>query len=245
MDDTKSPRWRVKLEGDDLDVGHLLKRFTAPELRVVRTEGEGASWLESSTFDGYEDQVKVREAAIQLVERINGAARLKWRRHRNVIVGSELEKLTDEGVQRHTIVAVDTIEVRARVMPVTVVVGDEVPAPAEPGSLDTDRWLELAGRDSDVDEALLLWGSKPNDWVNLYKVYEIVRRRADIVRSGWATRTQVDRFTRTANDPVGGGADARHARSRAQPSPNPMSREEGTDLIGRILERWLDSLIPP
>ena len=45
----------------------------------------------------------------------------------------------------------------------------------------------------------------------------------------------LDRFTHTANDPVGGGSDASHTRSKSLPTRNPMSREEGTELVRRVL----------
>lgn len=108
----------------------------------------------------------------------------------------------------------------------------------------SDRWLELAERDPDVAEALATF-DRPHDWVNLYRVLEIIERRAVLVGSGWASGNEVGRFRRTANHPQAAGLDARHARSNAEPPARPMTPEEGVELVRRIVVGWLGSLVSP
>jgi hypothetical protein len=254
-DEAGALRWRVRLAGDTHDLEELIGMFTSLDLRVVR-DGE-EFFLESAGFEGLGTSADVHAEARRLMPLLNGAAKLKQRQFRDVEVDVCVIEFTKSGGRnraivtggsiaprgtlRHQVISAPTIDARARALAPTILVeGQEVPP--KPGSLWTNRWLELAARDADAAEALLIWGSQPHDWVNLYKVFEIVERRADIVGSGWASQNEISRFTRTANNPAAAGANARHARSHVQPPPNPMRSEEGSELIRRILVSWLSSL---
>lgn len=80
--------------------------------------------------------------------------------------------------------------------------------------------------------------------MNLYRVYEIVKTRADIVANGWASENDLSRFTHTANHPALGGPDARHARLPSSTQPRSVSLGEAIALIECVLTAWLDSLSP-
>jgi hypothetical protein len=234
-------RWHVELTGHQFDLEDLPRWFTAPELRVV--EEDGHFLLETEKFDGLHKSSEVHAVARELLPRINGVAKLKDGSFRDVVVGAIVRELDEEGTERqHAVVLAGTIEARSKLSAVLVRVGqDEPPVPA-PGSLDTDQWLRAAEADQDAREALGIWGGRPHDWVNFYKVYEIVRSRADIKSSGWASDNELSRFTRTANHPDSAGEDARHGRMSADPPPKPMSLPEADALVGRIVIAWLGSL---
>ncbi len=254
-----TPRWRVRLKGEAMDLEDLAGMFTSPDLRVVR-EGNDF-FLESATFGPLGDSAAVHEAARAILPILNGVAKVKQHRFRDVEVDVYVIEFPEGGGRKHAIVtggsvtprgrlqhvvlSASTIRVRARVHAPTIIVGDQQPSRPEPGSLDTDRWAELAASDAKVFEALRIFGSRPHDWVNLYRVLEIVEGRTDIVGSGWASRNEIERFSRTANHPRAAGPNARHAESKVQPSPNPMTTEQGSELIRRILAGWLGSLESP
>ena len=40
-------------------------------------------------------------------------------------------------------------------------------------------------------QAIALW-SRPHDWVRLYRAYEILRSRVDILHAGWAWKGRAD-----------------------------------------------------
>jgi hypothetical protein len=250
-------RWRVRLKGESQDLADLAALFTSPTLRVVQ-EGE-EFFLESASFEPLDDSATVHSEAQRIMPRLNGAARLRERSFRNVATDVHVIELTDEGGRRkaivtgggitprgqvrHRVIAAPTLQVGARLFGPGIVREEEKPSAPEPGSLDTDRWIELSGRDADVAEVLSLSSIRPPDWVNLYKVLKIIQGRADVVGSGWASREALDRFTRTANHPVAAGRSARHARSNVQPPPKPMTLEEGDEFISRVLVGWLKSLL--
>lgn len=254
--EARAPRWRVRLKGETMDLEDLVELITSPDLRVVK---EGADFfLESATLERLGGSVEVFEEAQRLLPQLNGAGKLKRRAFRDVDVDVHLIEFPADGGERkeivlggsitprarvtHVVVQPATLEVRARVPAPTIVV-DGQPMSPEPGTLETDRWLELAARDRDVADALEVFGSRPHDWVNLYRVLEIIEGRTDVVVGGWASRTEVERFTRTANHPRAAGPNARHARSTAQPPPRPMTPAEGVEFVRRIVTGWLGSLI--
>jgi hypothetical protein len=241
--------------GRACDLEDLVELITSPDLRVVE---EGADFfLESVTFDRIDGSVDVLEEAQRLLPRLNGAGKLKRHGFRDVDVDGHLIEFPTGGGDRkelllggsteprgsvtHGVIQPATLELRLRIPTPTIVVDGQSQIP-DPGTLETDLWLKLAERDPDVARALSTFGSRPHDWVNLYRIFEIIEGRADIVGSEWASRNETERFSRTANHPDAAGPDARHARSSVQPPPQPMMPEEGVELIRRILLGWLGSL---
>jgi hypothetical protein len=107
--------------------------------------------------------------------------------------------------------------------------------------------IELAGRDDAVRLALALLAVPPT-WSRLYAVLDLVAhdertgRRAGVERRG-AVMPEVERFTWTANSVWAIGVDAPHGRLDRKPPSSPMSLEEATDLIGRIVDAWIDELV--
>ena len=74
-------------------------------------------------------------------------------------------------------------------------------------------------------------------------MFEIVQSDVGgkIIKAGWATKAEVERFTHTADSAVAVGDDARHGHEKFQPPKKPMSLADAKDLITRILKSWLDS----
>ncbi len=256
MDEESTARWLVRLKGENPDLEDLVALFTSPDFRVVR--GGDDYFLVAASLEGFGTTVDVLEAARSLISLMNGVAKVSQPAFHEVQADGLVVEFTESGGKKyslatggsitprgrreHQVISVPSIQIRPRVYAPSITVEGEATPQPQPGSLETDRWAEIAGRDPDVAEALEIFGSRSHNWINLYKVYEIVNRRAEIVGEGWVSARVMERFTRTANHPRAGGRDARHARSRVQPPPKPMSLEEGVALI-RILTGWLKSLV--
>jgi hypothetical protein len=235
-DGPTEPRWRVQLVGHEFDLEDLPQWFTSPRLTVVR-DSDATYWLESTDWDHLTEAVGVRAEADRRIPELNGAARLMKSSYRNVQVGGHV--VDRETSNQHAVVVVDTVEVRSKAMPVQVLVDGRVVESPSPAA---DRWMAVAAGDADAHEALAIWGSRPRDWVNLYRLYEIVKSRADIVANGWATGKELSRFTHTANDPALGGPEARHGRFATGSQPKALSLDKAVALIERVLTAWLNSL---
>ena len=137
----------------------------------------------------------------------------------------------------------ETIEVRAKAYAATVVTSSDGKLTPQPPPLGPRH---AAVQDANVAEALAILGKPtPLGWVELYKVYEIVRASGVLHTAADAAGlkpSDVKLFTHTANHPEASGDEGRHARTQQQPPKNPMPIEQARDLVSRLVRAWLDSL---
>lgn len=110
------------------------------------------------------------------------------------------------------------------------------PSPPDPlpGALiklaKTNRWMAQ----------ILEYGSSELDFAALYKILELIEKRAAGKRGnkmGWCTKKERDRFTATANNPRVGGDHARHAvpPSGSEWRGKPMTIGEARVFIRRMV----------
>ncbi|OQX10169.1 MAG: hypothetical protein BWK80_46020, partial [Desulfobacteraceae bacterium IS3] len=106
-------------------------------------------------------------------------------------------------------------------------------------------WIRIANSDDNVATVLRLIGSKGSDWVNLYRIFEVIQKdvgRTDkIVSNGWATETSLKRFKHTANSPTSIGDEARHGKEPTSPPAKPMGIHEAKSFIENIIHNWFNS----
>lgn len=129
-------------------------------------------------------------------------------------------------------------------MPVTLTVPGQPPAPPPPPP--GPDYLKVAAGNADVAEALATMGNpSPPNWVELYKVYEIIEHAGALQTARQAAGISskgLTLFARTACHPDAAGPDARHGRSRQAPPKNPMTIGTARDVVGRLLVAWMDTL---
>lgn len=87
------------------------------------------------------------------------------------------------------------------------------------GSLESSRddtfeaVTDLATKDATVSRALRLFGSDVHDWVNLYRIYEIIESDMGgliaMINLGWTSKLRVSNFKHTANSVSAAGDEAR------------------------------------
>ncbi len=124
--------WQVEITGHRFDLEELPVWFTDRDFRVV--EDAGAFFLEAAELEAFDASADVHAAARPLVKLINGIAKLKSSSFRGVELGAGVRELDAEGQQRrHVVLAVGTVEARAKVNAVLVKVGDTEPEPTAPG----------------------------------------------------------------------------------------------------------------
>lgn len=238
------------LSGHPFDLQTLAELFASGDTRVVK-EGEDYA-LTSTEIDNRPDGVPFHELAPIVLQRVNGLARvLRGDDYRPVGLTGRYQ----EGDGNHHVVSADVAEARARAYPVTVVVGsatlearahmsavggvtrDGAPTsqPAPPGP----SYLALVDSHPHLAEVLDLMGAdtKTPTWVELYKVYEIIRddvRPDKIETRGWATGTEISAFTASANRSDVSGTGARHARQSGGPPKRTMTINDGRQFIASL-----------
>lgn len=227
-------RWRVQLQGDAVDLNGLAAALGDPPIRVVQEGGEFL--LETEELEHLTHRSQVRPAAERLLTRLNGAMRLGNPSYQNVKLGHLREQRADGTEEISVVVEPATIRIRASVLPPKILGG----VPTQPLGDPARSHIAKAAGDPDADDALDLWANEPHDWVNLYKVFEIIRARGGL--DPGVSESELRRFTHTANHEQAAGRQARHARLGTEPPTNPMTALEADDLIRRLLEAWLQSL---
>jgi hypothetical protein len=137
------------------------------------------------------------------------------------------------------VVRPDPVELRATVGMVAVIGGTPATRPTPPGP----SHVVVAAASSDVAEALDIMGQPaPLMWVELYRVFEIIRGSGRLRAAREAAGTsdvQIERFKHTANHPTT-GPDSRHSRSKDKPPTMPMPLGEARALINSLVRGWID-----
>ena len=116
----------------------------------------------------------------------------------------------------------------------------QAPPPTQPGP----GYLALAAKDSDLAEVLRIMAAAPH-FPELYKVMEIIEATgcmATAMKAAGISRNRMTNFTRTADHQAASGDHSRHARSKTQPPPKPMSITEARAMIGNVVTAWMLSL---
>lgn len=223
------------MTGDEFDLEDLPSFLTGNGLRVIK-DGD-TYFLEAARLESLNTHVAVHDEARILVPIINGIGRARSNSYEPINLGTTICEQTPTGTKGHAVVTAGSIRSRGKVGAVVIKGGAPTVAPPSPEA----KWSAAALTDPDVSDALTLWGHS-HDWVILYKVYEIIRDRSDILQQGWATKVETSRFTHTANHPQGAGDVARHSRSNQDPPTNPMNLQEAEAWLAALLVNWLNAI---
>lgn len=236
--------WSVVLKGDSDDLSALAKSFCETEL-AISSVGDRYE-LTSSKFESLGDAIAIRDLARELVDLVNGGSRLQLGMTTMIQVGPVYWR--GENGELSATAFVEPLECHVRVGNRSFISTDIEGNVTEhhPGD-PIKKWIECAKKDSAVADALEFL-SLGTDWYNLYKLLEIVQqdlggaKNAQCVLSakGWATKSEVNRFTNSVNNRNAIGREARHAGTANEPPRKPMTHTEASRLVKTILRKWLD-----
>ena len=233
--------WEVVLAGDAADLRALSDSFADSDPAILERDGEYVfRW---SVLDGLSDATQVKEKADEQIAWLSGSASLILEAIEPIKV-AQVILVSDDG-SRNIHVFPDPIIGTSRMSVPTVRVGradetEEIHRPADP----VKAWLAVAESSEDVARALRLSEGREHDWVELYRLLEIVEdsvTRKGITDAGWATRSQLKRFCHTANSLEAAGDAARHGREQKPPPQRPMTLNDARELIRRVVRQWLDT----
>lgn len=235
--------WLVRLKGHEFDLEELSNHFRAGVWNVRKDEDDHY-YLRSSDFDSLADEEAVRTRALELVERMNWAAKFHSGDGYQPVELDVVTRVDEDGKRMHHITLTSKIEARSRMSakPTVIREGDSPNAPRPPSEVESI--FALAERDARVADALRYFDR--GDWVNLYKAWEVVGDAAggarNIVTNGWATRDTQSRFTQTAQSRKVLGDEARHAIDKKDPPKNPMTLDEARAFVKSVMEAWAKTL---
>jgi len=185
---------------------------------------------------------EVRNKTDELLSLINGASRLILRT-RTPITSCVVEKINDDGTRLGFVSVSDSATMRETVNVTTILEDNTVQEIHQADPIHD--WINVAQGNVNVAKVFRLLSNFGYDWVNLYRIYEVVEDdvggSSKIAQGQWTTETAIERFKHTANSIGAIGDEARHGKETTQPPKNPMTFSEAKSLIETILHNWLRS----
>lgn len=206
-----SPGWRVKVKGTDAAATHLADVFHSHTLSVDPEDGR--IYLRSSDFAGYADPDDVLNHAAQLLHIAAGVIHL-WTGNPGDLRIETAELVHDDG----------SIEGQLASVPLSTTIWSRggkaaliQPGPGETKGTLGDSLIKLAAENVVVQRVLKLVAQTDRSWADLFTILDTIASEmggaAQVVKLGWATAGELERFKRTANTTELG----RHAHRFAPP----------------------------
>ena len=234
-------KWEIQINGDTLDLKELSKSLVDDDLRIL--EKSGQYFLESNRFKGLAESEEVESLAADILKVLTGAVRLSLGGRTPLSVAS-ITGVKPDGRRVGFVTVSETISARETYeCEITRLDGTkEVMHPAH----SVQAWITYGLTDQSVAKVLRLFGADKLDWVDLYRLYEVIEKDVGldkIASKGWATKTSIRRFKHTANSPEAVGDDSRHGKESTTPPSDPMDIGEARALVELISYNWLRSKI--
>lgn len=233
--------WKLRITGPQHEL-HELSQSLCNESFAVSRDEYGQYYLACSRFDKCKTSNEVLEIAVEILGILNGATKLALGGNLGFTESGVLEQRPD-GTQTFYMHVSDTIHVRESfVLSVVDSEGNviEEHRPADPIPI----WLQASLDNDALGKVFRLFGQQ-HDWVNLYKIFEVIESDVGgvnkIAENGWSTKTQVKTFKHTANSPNAVGDDARHGKEHTEPPKSPMLLSEARVLVETLVHHWLRS----
>jgi hypothetical protein len=223
--------WTVILDGNRAALEYLAKKAELfSELGGTISVGKAPErgeryYLTSPTLDVLHDAKAVASQASKLLDQWNGAARLVT----GIVGPVSVQQVSHRDHHGRQSAA---MSFTFRVLP--------------PESSESEqalhKLLQLSA-DPEVSRVLGLCGKGNIDWVNAYRVFEVIEEACGgidgVAAKGWASKAAMRRFKHTANHPEATGDSARHGMLGGIPPANPMSAEEASALMSTIIDSFL------
>jgi hypothetical protein len=237
--------WVVQLAGDATDLAALAQSLTGKDMNVSH-DGQGYV-LASDQFGENDEAGAVHQKAEDLVAVLDGASRLALGSIHSISVGAVYRRHMGGGRDTFVFPKPGVVRVRGFAPALKLTHADgtvEEFHPADP----VRQWAGVALKSDAVTKVFRVFAGGTLDWVNLYRVLEIVVADVGgpdaIDANGWATKSSMKLFKHTANSPGALGPNARHGAETTQPPRQPMTISEARALVNCIVHAWLRSKSP-
>jgi hypothetical protein len=227
------------LEGDEVDLEDWRLSLGEPFDPSAFKLSSGETVLRSADFDGLTEAEEVRERALVLIGRLNGALKL-WNDARPVRFAG-VYQIDGQGKQ-HTYIFAEmaAFELGRCVMRATATVlgpdGQPIPPPP-PRPSQPQSWNQLAQLNDDVSDLLDHFGRADN-WYDIYKTIEFAEHLVGSEQRLWAT---LDADGKAGKRLKASANYYRHAK--AYRPHNLLSLGEGKSILAVMIRKVLSALV--
>ncbi|MCA1789712.1 MAG: hypothetical protein LC667_07600 [Thioalkalivibrio sp.] len=205
----------------------------------LMSEG-GSHLLRVPELDPISDVRVVRSEAQSYLDSLSGVAKLILGWDSPLKVGHILRRHPDGRADRF--LEVESLRVETRISPVTLRVTRADGSVEERGpAYEARPWLRKARASESARRVLRLISEPDLNWVDLYRIMEIIHGDAGSSIHQWVSRKKLKRFKTTANSVGAVGDDARHGHETTVPPEKPMTLVEAKRLISGLARDWLNA----
>ena len=233
--------WMVELAGHKFDLQELSNLNLEPTISI--TEEANRFYLRADEFNVCTEARDVLNRGTEILKVINGIGQLEIQNWQTINVCG-VARDESNGTRSQFLFAEPAI-VRAKVSAnLTVNKVDGTVITSRPRS-SIEPFLRIAKKESNVNKALRIYGTREHNWVNLYIIYEIIESdvggKSVIINNGWGSQPKIEKFKHTANSVGAVGDDARHGKENTHPPTSPMSLSDAKDMIRGMLKQCVQA----
>ncbi len=234
--------WLIEITGSEYDLEALIKLSPFCNTEIIKMKNRYC--LKSKKFDSVSEYDNVKKLGRDLVDILNGLAKLQ---------NKHWKPIKFNGVLRENLNGTTTIffEAKAELQFEATANGTVVKADGttddskHPSQFETK--FTVLSKDTNVQKALRIYGSREESWVDLYIIYEIIEDDLGgsqmIFDNKWSSKNAIQRFKHTANSPKAIGDEARHGKENTLPPQKPMLFSDAKILIKELLDKWINNKI--
>lgn len=215
--------WIVELKGDEEELQRLSDGLNDQMVSIEKISGGNGLQLISDNFKNFFNIQEQRKNRETLLETILGVANLYgFNCH-----GISIKNITKYDVAQKHGEGTEFFDGKIKIIRTKVT---------------RFSISKIPSSNKSVEMALKILAERQLDWVEMYKLWEIVESdigKKNMIERGWVSSNKISLFKRTANSMAVTGIDSRHGPSKENPPPKPMKIEEARDWIGKLLAEWL------
>jgi len=225
--------WQVGLKGKESHLRRISNQWTSTENSISKVNE--VWYLKSMQFDKLTSATDVQNSATSILDKLNDV--FFFLHNLGPIKIDNIVKVDNNGTLHNYLLLNSDISLGNYKITLSPSVSLHTETPKILNPVSTLYNIAIANKP--VSDALHFY--RKNNWVNLFKVYEIIKDDiGDIKKKNYdgISNKEISRFTGTAQSRSALGDDARHAAKRYF-MKNPMELDEAKKLIKNIIDKWL------
>jgi hypothetical protein len=219
--------WQIELIGNESDIKLVDDLLSDSPYKITTIGNRKLLSLPGVSKDA--DIHTVKAASDQLIDVINGAARLYSRQFK--------------GLSFVKVSRLDSNGKRISFGYITASETDYTLTAINPNDRTLLKWVKVALSDEEIARALYLYGSLEPNWKNLYMVLEVIEDSFGgeryLLNAKLIPKKDIKLFKQTAGSYKAIGREARHGTLKFEPPHKQMTLTKAQDVISTLLREWL------
>jgi len=237
---------QVELKGAPFDLDDLIEDTPSSSYRFVKNQRDGGVLFESESFRNCQTSNDVLKVANKELRVFSSALKILYNAPTSLHTNTVFHNNPLGG--RNVFVHIqDTVRSSSYVGKVVVTTsGVNHNASVRPTRSKIALLFETAKRDTAATKVMrLVTAPDYKSWTGLYRALEVIEEDSGgaptLVSWGWTSKKDLSRFKRSANSTAVAGDLSRHGTDAHQPPKKPMSIDEASTYLHKLIIKWLTS----